>query len=164
DWKRAMEGKNGKLGGGRSCQKKKIIIHSKKHFKIDKISSRRQVDATEDKKEQVPRQRRRSGERAAAAVDDCERGRRNQRRLVCAQSGVCGLGECFVAIYGAESRREMSMCDFLVDLKKPPLYLLLPDFSKASDLIVVSVFFFFQAEDGIRDWSVTGVQTCALPI
>ena len=26
------------------------------------------------------------------------------------------------------------------------------------------VHFFFQAEDGIRDWSVTGVQTCALPI
>src|SRR5262249_59177046 len=26
------------------------------------------------------------------------------------------------------------------------------------------LFFFFQAEDGIRDWSVTGVQTCALPI
>src|SRR5438093_8080820 len=24
--------------------------------------------------------------------------------------------------------------------------------------------FFFQAEDGIRVWSVTGVQTCALPI
>src|SRR5438093_8293064 len=28
----------------------------------------------------------------------------------------------------------------------------------------VVCFFFFQAEDGIRDWSVTGVQTCALPI
>src|SRR5256885_9035710 len=29
----------------------------------------------------------------------------------------------------------------------------------------VSVFFFFfQAEDGIRDYKVTGVQTCALPI
>src|SRR5215208_7612875 len=27
-----------------------------------------------------------------------------------------------------------------------------------------SVFFFFQAEDGIRDGHVTGVQTCALPI
>src|SRR5262249_58562909 len=27
-----------------------------------------------------------------------------------------------------------------------------------------SVVFFLQAEDGIRDWSVTGVQTCALPI
>src|SRR5258706_8436574 len=29
---------------------------------------------------------------------------------------------------------------------------------------VLGLFFFFQAEDGIRDWSVTGVQTCALPI
>src|SRR5207237_7498155 len=28
----------------------------------------------------------------------------------------------------------------------------------------IIVFFFFQAEDGIRDSSVTGVQTCALPI
>src|SRR2546430_13656831 len=28
----------------------------------------------------------------------------------------------------------------------------------------VSSFFFFQAEDGIRDLTVTGVQTCALPI
>src|SRR2546421_10212239 len=27
-----------------------------------------------------------------------------------------------------------------------------------------TVFFFFQAEDGIRDLIVTGVQTCALPI
>src|SRR5438093_11756512 len=30
--------------------------------------------------------------------------------------------------------------------------------------LCVCFFFFFQAEDGIRDWSVTGVQTCALPI
>src|SRR5258706_3258203 len=29
---------------------------------------------------------------------------------------------------------------------------------------LVWLVFFFQAEDGIRDWSVTGVQTCALPI
>src|SRR2546426_9088582 len=29
---------------------------------------------------------------------------------------------------------------------------------------VVFFFFFFQAEDGIRDYKVTGVQTCALPI
>src|SRR5437762_9504444 len=29
---------------------------------------------------------------------------------------------------------------------------------------VCCFFFFFQAEDGIRDTSVTGVQTCALPI
>ena len=28
----------------------------------------------------------------------------------------------------------------------------------------ILIFFFFQAEDGIRDYKVTGVQTCALPI
>src|SRR5438067_8797479 len=31
-------------------------------------------------------------------------------------------------------------------------------------LQVLVFFFFFQAEDGIRDRNVTGVQTCALPI
>src|SRR5205807_3476313 len=30
--------------------------------------------------------------------------------------------------------------------------------------IFLFFFFFFQAEDGIRDYKVTGVQTCALPI
>src|SRR2546426_6087910 len=29
---------------------------------------------------------------------------------------------------------------------------------------ILVFFFFFQAEDGIRDYKVTGVQTCALPI
>src|SRR5256885_6865872 len=31
-------------------------------------------------------------------------------------------------------------------------------------MLTVGCFFFFQAEDGIRDYKVTGVQTCALPI
>src|SRR6266508_5666130 len=31
-------------------------------------------------------------------------------------------------------------------------------------MVVKDLFFFFQAEDGIRDGHVTGVQTCALPI
>src|SRR5688500_20369861 len=31
-------------------------------------------------------------------------------------------------------------------------------------MYVTFVIFFFQAEDGIRDYKVTGVQTCALPI
>src|SRR5690606_41053120 len=32
-------------------------------------------------------------------------------------------------------------------------------------IVLISIlFFFFQAEDGIRDFHVTGVQTCALPI
>ena len=33
-----------------------------------------------------------------------------------------------------------------------------------SRMCLGGVFFFFQAEDGIRDSPVTGVQTCALPI
>src|SRR5699024_11574488 len=33
-----------------------------------------------------------------------------------------------------------------------------------SSALVSSAVFFFQAEDGIRDRNVTGVQTCALPI
>src|SRR2546430_11372833 len=33
-----------------------------------------------------------------------------------------------------------------------------------SEVSVAAVVFFFQAEDGIRDLTVTGVQTCALPI
>src|SRR5207244_10113346 len=31
-------------------------------------------------------------------------------------------------------------------------------------VLIIFIFFFFQAEDGIRDDLVTGVQTCALPI
>src|SRR3989449_5760930 len=33
-----------------------------------------------------------------------------------------------------------------------------------ASLLYFCFFFFFQAEDGIRDVAVTGVQTCALPI
>src|SRR3989339_1279869 len=33
-----------------------------------------------------------------------------------------------------------------------------------SGYVFFRITFFFQAEAGIRDWSVTGVQTCALPI
>ena len=43
------------------------------------------------------------------------------------------------------------------------------DAEQLADLVLVRVYlvkliFFFQAEDGIRDYDVTGVQTCALPI
>src|SRR5256885_6280006 len=38
------------------------------------------------------------------------------------------------------------------------------DETRVGVLLVSSFFFFFQAEDGIRDYKVTGVQTCALPI
>src|SRR5256885_12037678 len=42
-----------------------------------------------------------------------------------------------------------------------PTYLL---WNAAHWLVAVAHCFFFQAEDGIRDYKVTGVQTCALPI
>src|SRR5256885_7259992 len=42
-------------------------------------------------------------------------------------------------------------CDLIADLY-------------TSDITRAGPFFFFQAEDGIRDYKVTGVQTCALPI
>src|SRR2546430_7557166 len=37
-------------------------------------------------------------------------------------------------------------------------------FSRLVACWCIIFFFFFQAEDGIRDLTVTGVQTCALPI
>src|SRR5204863_844955 len=42
--------------------------------------------------------------------------------------------------------------------------LLLAFYFSIISLFLDFVFFFFQAEDGIRDLYVTGVQTCALPI
>src|SRR5260370_30183266 len=45
-----------------------------------------------------------------------------------------------------------------------PLSLSPLQLDEAPRLRLSSIFFFFQAEDGIRDSSVTGVQTCALPI
>src|SRR5947209_10525901 len=51
-------------------------------------------------------------------------------------------------------RWEFRKCDLYVDGYMAP--------SDLRDLFIS--FFFFQAEDGIRDIGVTGVQTCALPI
>src|SRR2546430_9972427 len=39
-----------------------------------------------------------------------------------------------------------------------------PLMARPSKISSCTSFFFFQAEDGIRDLTVTGVQTCALPI
>src|SRR2546430_7235599 len=38
------------------------------------------------------------------------------------------------------------------------------EFGRVHFVCYVLEYFFFQAEDGIRDLTVTGVQTCALPI
>src|SRR2546430_6480857 len=44
------------------------------------------------------------------------------------------------------------------------LFLFSFSFSLHAYFLFLFFFFFFQAEDGIRDLTVTGVQTCALPI
>src|SRR5438445_683103 len=44
---------------------------------------------------------------------------------------------------------------FLQQIRKPDVL---------TPAIITGIAFFFQAEDGIRDIGVTGVQTCALPI
>src|SRR2546426_5268206 len=50
----------------------------------------------------------------------------------------------------------------LVDCK--PSLLIEDEDVRSRFSMLSNVFFFFQAEDGIRDYKVTGVQTCALPI
>src|SRR2546427_7510969 len=58
-------------------------------------------------------------------------------------------------IFGrSEFQEESPMVDVSVDLVRACVMLVCLDL----------LFFFFQAEDGIRDLTVTGVQTCALPI
>src|SRR5256886_7255857 len=50
----------------------------------------------------------------------------------------------------------------MIELAISPHYDLV--FEYCHDRLYLLFFFFFQAEDGIRDLTVTGVQTCALPI
>src|SRR5205807_6316084 len=52
----------------------------------------------------------------------------------------------------------------LSNKQKSDLYVDMVHFIILRQLIKDYCFFFFQAEDGIRDYKVTGVQTCALPI
>src|SRR5438067_9693817 len=55
---------------------------------------------------------------------------------------------------------KLTLCTFEIEI------LLLKRFNTFFPLssLICFIFFFFQAEDGIRDRNVTGVQTCALPI
>src|SRR5256884_6721955 len=68
---------------------------------------------------------------------------RSMSCVVCAPQGMVAKADA------TELNRKQS-------LQKRPLKLI--------DDCLACGFFFFQAEDGIRDVAVTGVQTCALPI
>src|SRR5690348_17397864 len=61
--------------------------------------------------------------------------------------------------------REEVRCCAMLGSMAPIRCLIARSFSRCGYLLYQLVFFFFfQAEDGIRDGRVTGVQTCALPI
>src|SRR2546430_6065655 len=49
-------------------------------------------------------------------------------------------------------------------VETPGSCMVTPDTASATHMTRGLCVFFFQAEDGIRDLTVTGVQTCALPI
>src|SRR5205809_4425545 len=61
---------------------------------------------------------------------------------------------------------EACLCCVLITLLNVTLIILTLSVSRLLNLLLrqVAFLFFFQAEDGIRDVAVTGVQTCALPI
>src|SRR5439155_15194650 len=54
--------------------------------------------------------------------------------------------------------------DFLRMFRPDEAHRWIPDLRTLGAERVEDIMFFFQAEDGIRDGHVTGVQTCALPI
>src|SRR5258706_8596471 len=60
--------------------------------------------------------------------------------------------------------KEVSGMDYMVYYRKREAFQLFQEHSTHLRKEREQEHFFFQAEDGIRDWSVTGVQTCALPI
>src|SRR4029077_19857301 len=67
-----------------------------------------------------------------------------------------------VRAHRAQERERVSVC---VDVTRGVyVYVSVVVIMVLFSLSFLFVFFFFQAEDGIRDSSVTGVQTCALPI
>src|SRR5256885_240899 len=63
-------------------------------------------------------------------------------------------------IGGAAGRAQVPPCSGNRDARVPAA---IPS-TTASSWALGAIYFFFQAEDGIRDYKVTGVQTCALPI
>src|SRR2546421_1191811 len=57
-----------------------------------------------------------------------------------------------------------ALCLLLVQARLSRLFMLVLTLFLMMSLFVFPLFFFFQAEDGMRDLIVTGVHTCALPI
>src|SRR5256885_8132485 len=63
-----------------------------------------------------------------------------------------------------ENRAYQTNLETLVAARTEQLRKAMADLERSYDITLEALGFFFQAEDGIRDYKVTGVQTCALPI
>src|SRR2546426_5260809 len=64
------------------------------------------------------------------------------------------------SVYLIDALSRPSLCVFFFQAEDGIRYYKVTGFQTCA----LPISFFFQAEDGIRDYKVTGVQTCALPI
>src|SRR5258707_208317 len=126
---------------------------------------------------------------APTSTDSLFRSIKSYRRILCTPSSFafCAVGSAGYTVHHQRGRRLLligcsSVGDSSMNVKdcaarrKSPLATprclraeATREMSGALNALVADVFalyvnFFFQAEDGIRDIGVTGVQTCALPI
>src|SRR5688572_24065443 len=89
--------------------------------------------------------------RRRAASHSCNRRRPNER-----VASACSVARRLLESAVECDRRKASGADVAADLFERT--------AARTENAFVRRNFFFQAEDGIRDLTVTGVQTCALPI
>src|SRR5256885_12143328 len=97
------------------------------------------------------------------------------RRLTAIYVGVVAMLLAIATLGGAEATKEMLNANIHASdtyAFYQAKYIRQTDYQIAAEqlellaagLPALPADFFFQAEDGIRDYKVTGVQTCALPI
>src|SRR5947209_8373343 len=80
---------------------------------------------------------------------------------------VSAMPQCTISLCDESHRHACPLCgrDHALNVQGPGLFLeALPNALCRTCGKKLAPAFFFQAEDGIRDIGVTGVQTCALPI
>src|SRR5256885_3577819 len=75
-----------------------------------------------------------------------------------------GQDRLFGHFHGVESVRNIVEGSAELGIEYLTLYAFSTENWDRPEYEVVGLMVFFQAEDGIRDYKVTGVQTCALPI
>src|SRR2546430_1669221 len=86
-------------------------------------------------------------------------------RSGCVSQGLVASLQVTVLSYARSGGAGSSAGRVLACRQTPLVSTVVPGwFLTATSAMELCLFFFFQAEDGIRDLTVTGVQTCALPI